>query len=213
MNTLHYFDITVGVIIVLLGLKGVLNGFFKELFGLVGVIGGIFVASRIGDDVGEFVNNLLFHFTNHSAVSFTGFLVTFAVFWTVMILIGSLFKSMSNASGLGAVDKFFGFVVGSGKFFLIAAVIFFAVNNIKAVHKNLAPLMETSILYPILVETGEYIMKIDPTEVSSQIEKKIDTTGEQIENASKKMVDEQAEAFIDKAKKQIEKAKESTKDE
>jgi membrane protein required for colicin V production len=46
------FDLIVGSIILLLGLKGILNGFFKELFGLIGIVGGIFVGSRVANEVG-----------------------------------------------------------------------------------------------------------------------------------------------------------------
>ena len=35
----NYFDIITGAIILLLGLKGIVNGFFKEIFALIGIIG------------------------------------------------------------------------------------------------------------------------------------------------------------------------------
>ena len=41
------FDLVVGSIILLLGLKGILNGFFKELFGLIGIVGGIFIMEAL----------------------------------------------------------------------------------------------------------------------------------------------------------------------
>jgi len=85
---INYFDIVAAIIILLLGLKGIINGFFKELFGLIGIIGGLFIASRFGDNIGEYLNNLIFNFSSPSAVSFLGFLKTLAIFWLLMILIG-----------------------------------------------------------------------------------------------------------------------------
>ena len=58
----NYFDLIVTIIILFLGLKGVINGFFKEIFGLVGIIGGIFIASRVGDEVGQTLSDLIFNF-------------------------------------------------------------------------------------------------------------------------------------------------------
>jgi len=165
----NYFDIVAAIIILLLGLKGVINGFFKEIFGLIGIIGGIFVASRFGDAVGHYLSNMIFKFSNESAINFTGFLVTLAVFWLLMVLIGFAFKKLSAFSGLGPIDRILGFVVGASKFFLIAAVIAFAVYNVKAIRTTLDSSLKTSILFPILVETGRYIMKIDPTEISNDI--------------------------------------------
>jgi len=60
----NHFDLVIVSIILLLGLKGIINGFFKELFGLVGIIGGIFIASRVGDEVGLYLSDLIFNFEN-----------------------------------------------------------------------------------------------------------------------------------------------------
>ncbi len=165
----NYFDIVTAIVILLLGLKGILNGFFKEIFGLIGIIGGIFVASRVGDEVGHYLSNMIFKFSNQSAIDFTGFLFTLALFWLLMVLIGFTFKKLSSLSGLGPIDRILGFIVGASKFFLIAAVIAYAVYNVKAIRTTLDSSLKTSILFPILVETGKYIMKIDPTQMSNDI--------------------------------------------
>ena len=172
---INYFDIVAAVIILLLGLKGIINGFFKEAFGLVGIIGGLFIASRIGGSVGTYLNDLIFNFSSPSAVSFLGFLTTLALFWLLMVFVGYIFKKLSSLSGLGPVDRILGFVFGASKFFLIAAVIAHAAYNIKAVRSTLDSVMHTSILFPIMVETGAYIMKIDPVGISNDVNTTIDT--------------------------------------
>jgi membrane protein required for colicin V production len=179
----NYFDLVASIIILLLGLKGILNGFFKEIFGLIGIIGGIFVASRVGDQVGEYLNNTIFHFQSDAAVSFTGFLFTLAIFWVVMIIVGVAFKKLSSLSGLGPVDRILGFVVGSGKFFLIAAVIAFALYNIQAVRSTLDSALKGSVLFPVLVETGRYIMKMDPVGASEELNASIDEATDNIKQS------------------------------
>ncbi|MDX1294943.1 MAG: CvpA family protein [Sulfurimonadaceae bacterium] len=205
---LNYFDLIVGVIILLLGLKGILNGFFKELFGLIGIIGGIFVASRAGDAVGQFISDLVFKFENEAAISFTGFLVTLAVFWLLAILAGNLFKKLSAESGLGPIDRIFGFVFGSGKFFLIVSVIVYAMFNVNAIRKNLEPAMENSILFGVMVATGDFIMKIDPVEiaddVNESVEQVIEKGTETVNDIAEDAVKENAEAVIEEVQKQIE---------
>lgn len=185
---INYFDIVVGAIVLLLGLKGIINGFFKEMFGLIGIIGGIFIASRYGEAIGQQISDLLFHFENSAAINFTGFLATLAVFWIVMIALGSLFKKLGSASGLGMVDRIFGFIVGSGKFFLIAAVIVYAMNNINAIKTKLEPMMQNSILFPVMSEVGGYIMHLDPTEVSEEITQKIEDGTEAISDGAKEII-------------------------
>jgi len=166
------FDLIVGSIILLLGLKGILNGFFKELFGLIGIVGGIFIGSRIAKDVGTFLSDAIFKFDSPAAISFLGFLVTLAAFWGLMIGAGIIFKKFSKMSGLGLMDKVLGFIFGSGKFFFIASVIVYAFYNFKAIRDNVD--MQDGIMLPILVQTGSFIMKIDGEKIADDINSSID---------------------------------------
>lgn len=199
----NYFDLVVSIVILLLGLKGIINGFFKEIFGLIGIIGGIFIASRVGDSVGKYLSDLIFKFDNTSAISFTGFLATLAIFWLLMIVAGMLFKKLSSLSGLGAVDKLLGFVFGASKFFLIAAVIAHAVYNIKAVRNTVDDMMSSSVVFPILVETGSIIMKLDPVEISDEINSTIDSSTEALEESLVKQMDNSTKEMIEKTKEEI----------
>lgn len=203
----NYFDLIAAVIILLLGLKGILNGFFKEVFGLVGIIGGIFIASRSGDEVGQYLSDMIFKFENSAAINFTGFLATLAAFWLVMVFIGFIFKKLSSMSGLGPVDRLFGFIFGASKFFLIAAVIAHAVYNIKAVRSTVDSYMKDSILFPILVETGGIIMKIDPVNMSEDINNTINEqtkkVQENVQNTIEEKTKESAQEMMEQTKEKL----------
>lgn len=198
-----YFDIVISILVLFLGLKGIINGFFKELFGLLGIIGGIFIASRVGKDVGKFINESVLKFENDAAISFTGFLVTFALFWLFMIGVGIIFKRLSSLSGLGIFDKILGFIFSASKFFLIAAVIAYALYNIKAMKENLDSIMKNSILFPVLVETGSAIMKLDPIEISDDMNKTINKNSEIIEDGIDKTLQNKALEIVGSTKKKI----------
>ncbi|MEA1917819.1 MAG: CvpA family protein [Campylobacterota bacterium] len=195
-----YFDIVVGAVVLLLGLKGLINGFFKELFGLVGIIGGIFVASRFGNAIGEYLNSNILHFENSAMINFAGFLGVLAIFWFAMIAIGNMFKKLSSASGLGAVDRIFGFVVGSSKFFLIAAVIAYSLNNIDAIKDKLQPQMKHSFLFPVMVEVGGIIMHIDTTKFSGKVGETIDSGVEKTTQTLNEQIDKQAQDLANSVK-------------
>lgn len=198
-----YFDIVISILVLFLGLKGIINGFFKELFGLLGIIGGIFIASRVGKDVGKFINDSVLKFENDAAISFTGFLVTFALFWLFMIGVGIIFKKLSSLSGLGVFDKILGFIFSASKFFLIAAVIAYALYNIKAMKENLDSIMKNSSLFPVLVETGSAIMKLDPIEISDDMNKTINKNSEIIEDGIDKTLQNKALEIVGGTKKKI----------
>ncbi|MEA3331154.1 MAG: CvpA family protein [Campylobacterota bacterium] len=199
----NYFDIIASIIILLLGLKGILNGFFKEVFGLLGIVGGIFIASRVGNDVGQYLSDIIFKFQNSAAINFTGFLVTLATFWLLMIGVGYAFKKLSKMSGLGPIDKILGFVFGASKFFLIAAVIAHAAYNIKAVKSSVDSSMKNSILFPILVQTGGFIMKLDPVEISDDINATIDETKKILQEKAEEGVEKSTLEIVNSAKEQI----------
>ena len=200
---LNYFDIIVSLIVLFLGLKGIINGFFKELFALLGIIGGIFVASRVGDRVGQYVSDLIFKFENNAAISFTGFLVTLAIFWLFMVGIGIIFKKLSSMSGLGIFDRILGFVFGAGKFFLIAAVIAYATYSVKAMKGTIDSASKNSFIFPILVKTGSIIMKLDPVEISNDINKTIDESTQAIQDKIKRTVNDSTLQIVEDVKKKI----------
>jgi len=199
----NYFDLIATAIILLLGLKGILNGFFKEVFGLIGIIGGIFIASRLGDDVGQYLSDLIFKFENSAATSFTGFIATLAFFWLLMITIGYAFKKLSHMSGLGIYDKILGFIFGASKFFLIAAVIAHAAYNIKAVKSTIDSTFENSVLFPILVSTGSVIMKLDPVEISNDINATIDAGTEAIISKGEVVIKKSAAEAVQEIKEDL----------
>ncbi len=173
------------------------------MFGLLGNIGGIFIASRVGDDVGQLISNAVFKFENSAAIGFTGFLVTLALFWLLMVVVGFIFKKLSSLSGLGIFDKILGFVFSASKFFLIAAVIAYAAYNVKAMRDNIDSIMQNSFVFPILVETGSVIMKLDPIEISNDINKTIQKGTEALQEGISNNVKDSTIKIIDDAANKI----------
>ena len=201
---LNYFDLVAAIIILMLGLKGIINGFFKEVFGLLGIVGGIFVASRMGNQVGQYLSDIFFKFESNAAIGFTGFIATLASFWILMIILGFAFKKLSHMSGLGPMDKVLGFVFGASKFFLIAAVIAHAAYNIKAIKSTIDSNMQTSVLFPILVDTGSFIMKLDPIEMSDEINETIDENVNTVQGKVDETINNATQDIVNEVKQRVE---------
>ena len=120
-----------------------------------------------------------------------------------MIILGVMFKKLSIMSGLGPIDKILGFVFGASKFFFIAAVIAHASHNIKAVKSLIDDsTLQSSILFPILVETGAYIMKLDPVEIS----KDINNTATSLKNKAGEMIDSSTQNLTNDTIEQLKKS-------
>lgn len=164
---LNYFDVAVGSIVLLLGLKGLLNGFSKEVFGMVGIVGGVYVASHLGGYIGIFLSDHLFHFESSTSVNLVGFIFALAIFWLLMVALGAGFKKLSSLSGLGPLDRGLGFVVGSSKFFFILSIIVYALFSVTAIEENFGPKMESSLFFKPMLATGDFILHIQTDDIPS----------------------------------------------
>lgn len=163
----NYFDIAVGSIVLLLGLKGFLNGFSKEVFGMVGIVGGVFVASHLGGLIGNFLSDTFFHFETTTAINLVGFVFALGIFWLLMVALGAGFKKLSSLSGLGPLDRGLGFVVGSSKFFFILSIIIYALFSVTAIKENFEEKMSNSFFYESMFTTGNFILHIESDDVTS----------------------------------------------
>lgn len=167
---LNYFDVAVGSIVLLLGLKGLLNGFSKEVFGLAGIVGGVYVASHVGGIIGHFLSENLFHFETSTAVNLVGFVFSLGIFWLMMILLGTGFKKLSSLSGLGPLDRGLGFIVGSSKFFFILSIIIYALFSVNAIRENFEEKMVDSYFFEPMYATGDFILHIESDDVTGFID-------------------------------------------
>ena len=171
MENVSIFDIISLSLIFILGIKGVINGFIKEVFGLIGIVGGIFIASRFAQDMGEFISQNIYKLENSASLYLIGFIAVLILFWILSIFIGHLLESLIKMSGLGAIDKLAGFIVGSAKIFLVFSILAVTLSNIEFIKTKANEYMDGSFMYPIFVETGRYIVKMDSETIANDLKK------------------------------------------
>lgn len=56
----NWFDLVLLLVVLLLGVKGFINGLIREVFGLVGLIGGIIIASRFNIEAGNLISEHIY---------------------------------------------------------------------------------------------------------------------------------------------------------
>ncbi len=161
MMDFNYFDVTIAAIVLILGIKGFMQGFIKEVFGLLGLVGGVYFASRLSDKAATFIDTNFLHLENVSLLKLIGFLAILIVIWFSATILGSIFSKLTSESGLGFLNRLFGFIAGGGKYFLIFALIVTALSNVTLVKDNLEKYVNDSVLYPYLKEAGSYLINLD----------------------------------------------------
>lgn len=165
MIDFNYFDVTISAIVLILGIKGFMNGFIKEVFGLVGLVGGVYLASRLSGEAATFIDSTFLHIENTALLKLLGFLAILIIVWLSATILGSIFSKLTSASGLGFLNRFLGFVAGGGKYFLIFALIVTALSNVTLVKDNLEKYVHDSVLYPYLKAVGSSVIHLDPKDI------------------------------------------------
>ncbi|MCF6205459.1 MAG: CvpA family protein [Sulfurovum sp.] len=162
MPGFNYFDVTIGAIILLLAIKGFMNGVIKEVFGLAGLVGGVYFASRLAGDAATFIDKNFIHIENAALLKLIGFMSILIIIWLSATILGSIFSKLTSASGLGFMDRLLGFVAGGGKYFVIFALIVTALSNVTLIKENTQKYVKDSMLYPLLYKAGSAIIHINP---------------------------------------------------
>lgn len=180
MENVSLLDLVSIALILFLGIKGIFRGFVKEVFGLIGIIGGIYVASRYAQAAGTFVDNNFLDLQNKGSVYLIGFIAVLIAFWLFAVMIGFLLGKLVQSSGLGIVDRILGFIVGGAKVFLIFSVIVYVFSNIGVFKASINNMFAGSKMYPIFQEVGSKIVKIDPSQIN--MKDKIDLNSNKTDN-------------------------------
>ncbi len=169
MEISAWIDIAVVALTLILGVKGIINGLIKELFGLIGLIGGLVIATRFSDVAEKFINENIYKFDNSSMLQFVAFVSLWIVFWLICLLIGKFLAKMLALSGLGFLDRLGGFVVGSAKIFLTFAAVL-AVASGTGVNSLIEPYVKDIKIYPVLLSAGKWITNIDVKKIANDID-------------------------------------------
>lgn len=165
MMDFNYFDVTIAAIVLILGIKGFMQGFIKEAFGLLGLVAGVYFASRSADTAASFIDTNFLHLENPSMLKLIGFLAILIVIWAGATVLGAVFSKLTSASGLGFLNRLFGFILGGGKYFLIFALIVTALSNVTLIKDNLEKYVNDSVLYPYLKQAGSYLINLDTSSI------------------------------------------------
>ena len=172
MDLVTWFDIIIIALVLMLGVKGIINGLIKETFGLIGLIGGLVVASRFSDVAEGFISKNIYKFENASLLQFVAFIGLWLVFWLVCLLVGKFLSKIVSVSGLGFLDRLGGFVMGSGKIFLTFSAVI-AVMAGTSLNNIIEPYAKNSNIYPLLLQTGRWITNIDIKNIKNEIDEMI----------------------------------------
>ncbi len=157
---LNIFDIVVIALILLLSIKGLINGFTKELFGAIGLIGGIFVASYFNSVVADYIYTNITDAISIKVLKLISLVLIFVLFWSIISAIGKGISHLSSDDYISVASRLGGMLIKMVKLFFIFSLIVYAFSTKPQVQKDFKDTIESSKLFPILQKAGSSILNM-----------------------------------------------------
>lgn len=126
---MNLLDIIAGVAIIYGAFKGFMNGAIREIFSLLGLIIGLWMALRLAFLLANWYRDTVE--IPADLVPLVSFLTAFAIGFVLMLLVGRLLSGFLKATHLGLLDKVAGGAVGAAKWAFFVGGLFILIGNVK----------------------------------------------------------------------------------
>ena len=160
MDFANYFDIVIVTIIIILALKGLFSGFIREVCSVIGIVGGVLLASRFNVDLSLWINSFL-KLESQTLLNLIGFMIILGAVWILSLVLAEVVVRFAKFMKLGKLDKILGVFVAGIKIFLILSIILFTFSRINFLSNFTWKLQDSSFCYPIMIKVGDFIVKTD----------------------------------------------------
>lgn len=160
MDFANYFDIVIVTIIIILALKGLFSGFIREVCSVIGIVGGVLLASRFNVDLSLWINSFL-KLESQTLLNLIGFMIILGAVWILSLVLAEVVVRFAKFMKLGKLDKILGVFVAGIKIFLILSIILFTFSRINFLSNFTGKLQDSSFCYPIMIKVGDFIVKTD----------------------------------------------------
>lgn len=166
----HMVDIIIVGLVLFLAVRGLMNGFSKELFNFLALVGGVAVAARAHTTVAEFITqqNIL-PAMNVDFQKFIGFIVTLAIIWIVLSLTSSMISQFTSKES-GVVSRFLGYILGVARYVFIFSLIVFGISNSDFLRENLSKHYTGSQLFAPMATIGAKLINMDSNQSNLSVQ-------------------------------------------
>ncbi|MGL2647544.1 CvpA family protein [Helicobacter pylori] len=208
---MNYIDLALLVVVVAFGIRGFYHGFVSEIAATLGIVLGVYLASRYSVAVGNLFSEHLYDLRNETMTNLIGFLLVLASIWVFFLALGVLLGKMLVFSGLGIIDKALGFIFSCLKTFLVLSFILYALSKMDLMKDANAYLQEKSAIFPTMKSIASKIMRLDGVKhVEKNLKDNLEEMSDEVKN--KGSIGNAKESFNKATDKGVEALKEKAKD-
>ena len=167
MKLLNPFDVGIVVILLFFLMRGLFRGFIREVFSIIGVVGGFYLGCAYYSEGAAYLTRWISSVPYPNVVSFL------AIFIGVIVLAnlsGLATKHLLNIIFLRWVDRFFGALFGAAKGIMIASMLLMASA---AFFPEFGVLIKTSRLVRPVMRVSETIASLVPVQMKREFQGKL----------------------------------------
>lgn len=190
MDKFSYIDIGIIVLLILLSLKGIWQGIIRGLASFLGILLGIFFASRFYDGLGEWFATNIYNLGSPELNALVGFVIIITLIWAGFLLLGEILFRMVRFTPLVSVDAAFGLAFGFCKAFLLLSIIVFGISQIAWLKNFSQNVEQNSSIFPMMKNLSIKIMNLEQIQEVKEnlnLEKKLNNTEDEIKDLSENL--------------------------
>ena len=198
METKHYVDIAVIIIVAVLGLRGLKNGLIHEIMGVLGIVIGIYCASKYCIDVAKYIELAGLSFENRHILLMLAFILILALVWIGFLVLGVIVaRFVVILPEIAIINYFGGYVFSALKYFVILCVVVYGLTQVGFLKDPIKELTEGTRSYPIMYEVAEKIMSIEALQdLQKQYVEVEETAKKEVKKAATKAANEVVKSVI-----------------
>ncbi len=190
MDKFSYIDIGIIVLLILLSLKGIWQGIIRGLASFLGILLGIFFASRFYDGLGEWFAINIYNLGSPELNALVGFVIIITLIWAGFLLLGEILFRMVRFTPLVSVDAALGLAFGFCKAFLLLSIIVFGISQITWLKNFSQNVEQNSSIFPMMKNLSIKIMNLEQIQEVKEnlnLDKKLNNAEDEIKDLSENL--------------------------
>lgn len=172
----HIVDITIVALIAFLAIKGLVNGFTKELLNFFAVVGGVLLAARYNSHIISFINEQNLGVTIPAEFSkIIGFVLIILAVFIVVSLLSTIINSLIS-DRTSFLSRVAGYLLSAARYVFIFSLIIFGVSQSDFFQKSATKFQEETQLFKPMTDIGMQILNVDLNETLNNATQKVEET-------------------------------------
>jgi membrane protein required for colicin V production len=157
----HIVDIMIVVLVAFLAIKGLVNGFSKELLNFITIVAGVILAARYNTTVVQYINEQnLFPQIPDDFAELVGFILIVVSIWLLIGFISSIITKLTSKPS-GFLSRLLGYILSAARYLFIFSLIIFGVSQSEFFEKSATKFKNETQLFQPMTELGAKILNID----------------------------------------------------